>query len=33
MNNEKSFNAFMLGFFIGGIIGIVVLNLVQKGIL
>lgn len=33
MNNEKCFNAFMLGFFIGGIMGIVIFNLVQKGIL
>jgi hypothetical protein len=33
MKNEKWWNAFLLGFFIGGIIGIIVLDLVQKGIL
>jgi hypothetical protein len=33
MKNEKWWNGFLLGFFIGGIIGIIVLDLVQKGIL
>lgn len=33
MKNEQYWNGFILGLFIGGIIGIVVLNLVQKGIL
>ena len=33
MENEKWWNGFLLGFFIGGIVGIIVLNLVQKGIL
>jgi len=30
---EKWWNGFILGFMIGGIVGIIVLNLVQKGIL
>ena len=30
---EKSFNGFILGFFIGGIVGIIVLSLVQKGLI
>lgn len=33
MKNEKYWNGFILGLFIGGIMGIVILNLVQKGIL
>lgn len=33
MKNEKYWNGFILGLFVGGIMGIVVLNLVQKGIL
>ena len=33
MKNEKWWNGFIVGFFIGGIIGIIVLDLVQKGIL
>jgi hypothetical protein len=33
MKNEKWWNGFLLGVFIGGIIGIIVLDLVQKGIL
>jgi hypothetical protein len=33
MKDEKWWNGFLLGFFIGGIIGIIVLHLVQKGIL
>jgi len=33
MKHEKWFNGFMLGFFIGGIIGVIVLDLVQRGIL
>ena len=32
MKNEKYWNGFILGFFVGGIIGIIILNLVQKGI-
>ena len=30
---EKQINGFLLGFFIGGIIGIIILSLVQKGII
>lgn len=30
---EKSLNGFILGFFIGGIVGIIVLSLVQKGLI
>jgi hypothetical protein len=33
MKNEKWWNGFLLGFFIGGISGIVILDLVQRGIL
>ncbi len=33
MKNTKYWNGFILGFMIGGIMGILVLNLVQKGIL
>jgi hypothetical protein len=33
MNNEKYWNGFILGLFIGGIMGIVILTLVQKGII
>ena len=33
MNNEKYWNGFILGLFIGGIMGIVILTLIQKGIL
>lgn len=33
MKSEKYWNGFIVGFFIGGIMGIVILNLVQKGIL
>ena len=33
MKNEKWFNGFLLGLFIGGILGIVILDLVQRGIL
>ena len=33
MKSEKFWNGFMVGFFIGGIVGIIVLELVQKGIL
>jgi hypothetical protein len=33
MKNEKWWNGFILGFMIGGIVGIIVLNLVQKAIL
>jgi hypothetical protein len=31
MKNEKYWNGFILGFFIGGIIGILTLNLIIKG--
>ena len=30
---EKQINGFILGFFIGGIVGIIVLSLVQKGLI
>ena len=33
MKNEKWWNGFLLGLFIGGILGIVILDLVQRGIL
>jgi hypothetical protein len=33
MENEKWWNGFLVGFFIGGIVGIIVLDLVQRGIL
>ena len=33
MKHEKWFNGFMWGFFIGGIIGVIVLDLVQIGVL
>jgi hypothetical protein len=33
MKNEKWWNGFLLGFFIGGIIGIIVLDLVQRGVI
>jgi hypothetical protein len=33
MNNEKYWNGFILGLFIGGIMGIIILTLVQKGII
>jgi len=33
MKNEQYWNGFIFGFFVGGIIGIVILTLVQKGIL
>ena len=33
MKNEKYWNGFILGFFIGGIIGIFILDLVQRGII
>ncbi len=33
MKNEKWFNGFLLGLFIGGILGIDILDLVQRGIL
>ncbi len=33
MKNEKYWNGFILGFLIGGIVGIIVLDLVQRGIL
>jgi hypothetical protein len=31
--NEKYWNGFLLGFFIGGIVGIIVLDLVTRGII
>ena len=33
MKNEKWWNGFLVGFFIGGIVGIIILTLVHKGIL
>lgn len=30
---ENKINGFILGFFVGGIFGIIILNLVQKGII
>jgi hypothetical protein len=33
MKNEEYWNGFLLGLFVGGILGITILNLVQKGIL
>jgi hypothetical protein len=33
MKNQRFFNGFMLGFFLGGIIGIIIHDLVIKGIL
>jgi hypothetical protein len=33
MKNEKYWNGFILGFFIGGIIGILTLSLIIKGTL
>jgi hypothetical protein len=33
MKNEKFWNGFIIGFGIGGIIGIAILELVQRGIL
>ena len=33
MKNDNWWKGFLVGFFIGGIIGIIVLDLVQKGVL
>jgi len=33
MKNEKWLNGFLVGLFIGGIMGIILLDLVNKGIL
>jgi hypothetical protein len=33
MKNEKWLNGFLVGLFIGGIMGIIILDLVNKGIL
>jgi len=33
MKNEKWLNGFLIGLFIGGIMGIILLDLVNKGIL
>lgn len=33
MKNEKWLDGFLVGFFIGGIIGIIVLDLVQRGVI
>jgi hypothetical protein len=33
MENEKWWDGLLVGFFIGGITGIIILDLVQKGIL
>ena len=33
MKNEKWLDGFLVGFFIGGIMGIIILDLINKGIL
>lgn len=33
MRNEDYWNGFILGFFVGGILGIIILELIQQGIL
>lgn len=33
MKNESWWNGFLLGFFIGGIVGIIILDLVQRNII
>jgi hypothetical protein len=33
MKDEKYWNGFILGMFVGGIMGIIILTLVQKGII
>jgi hypothetical protein len=33
MKNEKYFNGFILGMFVGGILGVIVVRLVDNGIL
>ena len=33
MKNEKYWNGFILGFFIGGLIGIAILSLINKNII
>jgi hypothetical protein len=33
MNKENFFNGFLLGFFVGGILGIIIYELVLQGIL
>lgn len=33
MKNEKWMNGFLVGFFVGGVVGIVILDLVHRGIL
>jgi hypothetical protein len=33
MKNEKWWNGFLVGFSIGGVVGIFILNLIQRGIL
>ena len=33
MKNENWWNGFILGFTIGGIVGIIILDLVQKGVI
>jgi hypothetical protein len=33
LKNDNYFNGFILGFFIGGIIGIAILNLINKNII
>jgi hypothetical protein len=30
---EKQFNGFILGFFIGGIIGIIIMDLIQRSVI
>jgi len=33
MKNEKYWDGFLLGFFIGGVISIIILDLVQRGLI
>jgi len=33
MKNEKWLNGFLVGLFLGGILGIIILDLVNKGVL
>ncbi len=33
MKNENWWNGFLVGFIIGGVVGIIILDLVQRGIL
>jgi len=33
MKNKKWFEGFLVGFFVGGIMGIIILDIINKGIL